>query len=249
MTYTVIIDKLPKSASENLAINLYIMENIAPDFDHVVRIYKHNKAVILGYRESSKDLNMENCKNYGYEVLKRSTGGSLVVASPESALCYSVFFNSNVSNNLKEPFENFVIPLSENLGKDFTVNGNYYIRYNGSPLAGHSAYKRGNITQLDGIVYLEPHNVDHYKDIFHLRELHLNEKNEGFVLMDGKKIPLLKGNDVNNASKVKSEKDELKKMNTLYNTNLNENDFIEKNKINIYKSFWRIYRIPIRYKR
>ncbi len=224
-----------KSPSKNLAINRACVNLVKNgDYDLVVRTYLHDKGVILGRGESIEDVDTDFCKKEGYEVVSRPSGGSAILVEPDLTLCYSVLFNSKRFGgrfNIHETYKSIVLPLAKNLGDDFSVVGNYYLRYDldgqSIPIAGHAMKSYGNVTQFDGVINLKRFNMTILEKVLRLRELwEVNDSkyikvNGRFYDLNGKEVSL----DETSSQFLRSEKQELEKIVGLYDIGLSLSDF------------------------
>ena len=219
------------SPIKNMAINKACVDMVKNDeYDLIARLYRHSKGVILGFAESIEDVNLEYCKKHGYEVTSRPSGGSAIIVDPALNLSYSVFFKKK-SFNVHEIYQDLTIPLAKHLGDGFSVEGNYYLRYNidgeSIPIAGHAMKSYGGVTQFDGVVNLKRLCGEHIDDVLKTRELwRSGEDNylkvEGrFFHMDGKEAMI----DDADATCLRREKDELKKLVGLEDINISYEDF------------------------
>lgn len=176
------VEHTSKPAGENLAINDYWLDQIRQDkADVVLRIYKHQPAVILGASQNTHDAYLQGCKEHGYDVVRRKTGGAAIVADEESALCYSLFCKPP-STNHQEAYTFFTIPLAQTFGYEASIEGTYYLKVPGNhnktySLAGHAIKQSKNAMQLDGIVHEKPLDTKLIKDLLNLRELYKEENN------------------------------------------------------------------------
>lgn len=233
-----VIEESLHTPIENLAINQLCVDLIKKkSYELIVRIYQHTNGLILGNNESILDVNIKNCKKKNYEVARRVSGGSVIMTNPDSTLCYSLFFDTNLiskKTDLNKIYKLITIPLAEKLGKNFSVEGLYYLRYrnkkNNFPVAGHAMklYIK-NILQFDGIVHLKSLDMDILSNLIKLRKLYaLNDIN--YIKMEdkvyniqGKEVKI----DLKNAKLVKDEYEELKNFLGLEEIGINKYKFIE----------------------
>ena len=176
-----LLDKEAKTPSQNLATNQYFVDLVRQkQYDLIARIYKHTNGVILGYNESSNDVDMEFCRENNYEVIRRPTGGSAVVVDPDTTLCYTIIFDPlrlGRGKNINALYKEITIPLAKKLGLGVTVEGAYYLRMrlNGSsiPFAGHAIKLHdGKIAQFDGVINMTPFDMEKISGTIRLRELY-----------------------------------------------------------------------------
>jgi hypothetical protein len=231
-----VYDKEPRSPSENLAINRHVVGSIENGkFDLITRVYHHTLGVILGYHESARDVDEVFCEKYGYEIVRRPTGGSAIVVDPTSSICYSVIFDLDKTGKEKDItkiYKEITIPLAKNLGKGTVVEGTYYLRsrINGEniPFAGHALKLYGNIVQFDGVINRTRMDMGVMEGVLNLRKLHgLNGENYVSVNgsaynLEGKKVDV----DLSGAEILRDEALELRKMHGLRQLGLDDESFI-----------------------
>src|SRR3989344_5400436 len=234
-----LVDKEIKSPSENLAINKYYVSLVKEGkYDLITRVYSHSNGIILGYNESINDVYMDFCNKNRHEVVRRFTGGSAVVVDPETSLSYTLIFNPEnlgMRKDITMLYKKITIPLAKNLGKNVTVEVTYYlrIRRNGYsvPFAGHAINMHdGDVVQFDGIINRTSFDTDHLSRVLKLRELYLLNGVK-YIKSDGK-IYDLKGSQVNllnlkQANLLRSEIDELKKVQGLKEIGIDDSKFID----------------------
>ncbi|MFP4195963.1 MAG: biotin/lipoate A/B protein ligase family protein [Candidatus Woesearchaeota archaeon] len=215
-------DDVVKSPSENLAINRYCVDLIHQGkYDVIARTYLHDKGIILGNRESIDDVNVDFCKQEGYEITSRPTGGSAIVTGPNLTLCYSVFYNSEKFGdkfNIHDAYKSITFPLAKNLGEKFSIVGNYYLRYELDdglvPIAGHAMKSYNTITQFDGVINIKKFDMDTIEKVLRLRELWVSDDSK-YLEVEGEFYDLQgKKTDPSNSSLefIRSEKRELEKI-------------------------------------
>lgn len=232
-----IYDTKVKKPSENLAINWFCRDKIKDNsYDLIARVYSHLNGVILGRFESAQDVNEEFCRENGYEIVKRPSGGSAIITDPSLVLCYSIFFSADEfgfgSLDHTKVYESIAIPLAENLGEMFSVEGAYYLRvgHNGSslPIAGHAIRIEDGIVQFDGVVNRTAFDMDQLSKVLKLRNLY-SFNDQQYVVVDNQVFDL-KGKksdvDISKAKLLRSERDELEKMVGLRDINMEDNHFV-----------------------
>jgi hypothetical protein len=173
-----IFDKEAKSATTHLAINKYCSNLINEgSADCIVRFYYHNNAVILANAESISDINENNAKQLGFEVLRRPSGGSVIVATPKDMLCYSIFLPTEIfdKKTASSYYKKFTFPLASKLGSEFEIAGAYYLRYQKQPIAGHAMKTEKKYVQIDGLIHTQKPDIDLISKLIHLRELYKTE--------------------------------------------------------------------------
>ncbi|MFA5333395.1 MAG: hypothetical protein WC376_02785 [Candidatus Nanoarchaeia archaeon] len=228
----ILYEKTPRLASENLAINRICAELVGnKEIDFLARFYYHKKGVILANNQSLNDLYTENCKNLTYEISKRPSGGSAIIVNPELALCYSLFFKPDFLStrfDFNTAYKKITFELIKNLGQSFRVKGNYYLRYNGFPIAGHAMKNYSNSIQFDGVLHLLPLNVYEASKLIKLRKLGTN-LGKKYVFMENQ-VYNLRGNAVklkeNELKILINEEEELGKIIGLSQTNLTLDEFL-----------------------
>ena len=62
-------------------------------YDIITRIYHHNPSIILAVSETLEGINCPNANKLGFEITRRPSGGSAIIATPSLALCYSIFIS------------------------------------------------------------------------------------------------------------------------------------------------------------
>ncbi len=242
-----------KSPIRNLLINRACVDLIGKgEYDLIARTYFHDKGVILGRGESIEDIYEDVCEKDGYEVVSRPSGGSAILVGPDSTLCYSIFFNSARFGgrfNIHEVYKSIVLPLARNLGDEFSVVGNYYLRYNldeeSIPIAGHAIKSYGEVTQFDGIVNLKRFDMAALEKVLRLRELwEFNGKkylkvNGRFYDLDGGEVNL----DENSPQFLRSEKQELEKIIGLEEIGISTTKFKQNLRKSLEEVFGEVHRI------
>jgi lipoate-protein ligase A len=228
----IIYQKIPRLASENLAINKICAEIISENkVDFLARFYYHKKGVILANNQSIKDLYEKNCNELGYEVSKRTSGGSSIIVSPKLTLCYSLFFKPNFLStrfDFNTVYKKITCDLIKNLGKEFEIKGNYYLRFKGFPIAGHAIKSYSKAIQFDGVLHLTSLDVNEIFKLIKLRKL-VKKDEKNYILIKNQ-IFNLRGKKVDLEKKdliiLRDEKEELGKIIGLPNTNLSLDDFL-----------------------
>jgi len=223
----------PRAPSENLAVNELCSGIIGRgDLDFIARIYTHTNGVILGNTQSIFDIRTNACHAQGYEVVRRPTGGSAIIVDKEATLCYSLFYKVPPSRlNLTREYESITIPLAQNLGPGFSVEGTYYLRYkkdeHGYPIAGHAMRSKKGVLQFDGVINLTQLDVQLVSQLLKLRELYKSGE-ESRIIMDGTVYDLRgrKSYPLEKSSLVMSEEEELGKMSGLGELGYSKQDFI-----------------------
>lgn len=183
-----IFDKEPKSPTTHLAINKYCSNLInSGEANCIVRFYYHKNAIILANAESIEDINQENAKHMGFEILRRPSGGSVIVATPKEMLCYSIFLPTHIfdKKTASNYYQKFTLPLASKLGEGFQIAGAYYLRFKKEPLAGHAMKTEKNYVQIDGLVHTTKPNIDLISKLINLRNLYEYE-DKLLIEMNGK---------------------------------------------------------------
>ncbi|MFA5743865.1 MAG: hypothetical protein WC936_03500, partial [Candidatus Nanoarchaeia archaeon] len=112
--------------------------------------------------------------------------------------------------------------------QEFKVKGNYYLRYNSFPIAGHAMKSYSKAIQFDGVLHLLPLNVNEVSKLMKLRKLG-NNNGKNFIIMENQvydlkgKLVNLKENDL---TILRNEVEELKKIRGLSETNLTLEEFL-----------------------
>ncbi len=170
-----IINHNPLTPLDNLSINEFCVKLSRNRDELIGRVYTHTKGVILSTNQSINDLYLNNCESMGYEIVRRPSGGSAIIVNPELTLCYSFFFPTKLFGGVfdfDKIYKTITEPLVKELGEDFSVEGNYYIRYKGVPFAGHAIKSHNGVTQFDGVMQLKSFDMDELNNLIKLRELH-----------------------------------------------------------------------------
>ncbi|MEM4245280.1 MAG: hypothetical protein QW404_00950 [Candidatus Nanoarchaeia archaeon] len=232
-----VLDKEVRTPSENLAINRLCVDLVEHGkYDLLSRIYKHKKGVILGSNESAFDINPDFCLSNGYEIIRRSSGGSAIVVDPELTLCYSIFLKNDFFGStldFNKMYKAVTFSLAKHLGGQFSVEGVYYLRYkttNGNiPIAGHAIRSYRKVMQFDGVINKKPFDMNILERILKLRELYEFDGRK-FISIDGIFYDI-NGNkvevDASRAVLLRRERDELEKIIGLENIGLTETDFVK----------------------
>jgi len=232
-------EKEVKTPSENLAINKMCSDLIKTNiYDLIARVYYHSNGVILGNAESLFDINEFYCKENGYEIVRRPSGGSVILVDPKLVLCYSIFFDSdkfNLGKDLTRIYKAITIPFARKLGKNITVEGAYYLRLklNGAsiPFAGHAMrFYNQRIVQFDGVVNRKAFDIEILEKALNLRELYTFEGKE-YIVVNGKAYNL-EGKEINKFDKkraifLRDEKRELEKVLGIEEIGLNDEEFVK----------------------
>ena len=89
-TWRLIIDEQPRSGPANMALDQAIAEACAlDDSPATLRFYRWNPpAVSLGRHQAVGEIDLEEVRSHGYEVVRRPTGGRAILHTDE--LTYSV---------------------------------------------------------------------------------------------------------------------------------------------------------------
>ncbi|MEM4336958.1 MAG: hypothetical protein QXG86_03060 [Candidatus Woesearchaeota archaeon] len=241
-----VIDKEVRKPSENLWINNYYSNLIKNgEYNSITRFYKHKKGVILGANESVEDINIEECIKEGYEVVRRPSGGSVIVVEPMLNLCYSLFFNPKIFGsdiNINGIYKAITFPLAKNLGSRFKVEGTYYLRYDIGDkkvvVGGHAIKTEKNVIQFDGVINLKKFDVKKLEELIKLRDLYESEGKK-YILWEGRFYDK-KGNfvkELRNGHLLRSEKKELEQVLGLEDIGLSEKFFISAMKKTIEEIF------------
>ncbi len=83
--WSVIVDAAPAAGSWNMAVDEYLFESLAGAGETVVRFYRWARPTVsLGYSQSvDRAVDLELCRQQGIEVVRRMTGGKLVLHDKE----------------------------------------------------------------------------------------------------------------------------------------------------------------------
>ena len=88
--WSVIVDAVPGAGSWNMAVDEFLFERLAGGGETVVRFYRWAQPTVsLGYSQSvDSAVDLEFCRQQGIDVVRRLTGGKLVLHDKE--ITYSV---------------------------------------------------------------------------------------------------------------------------------------------------------------
>lgn len=93
--WTLIIDKVPLKGSLNMAVDEYLLQSLEKDSQTYLRFYQWEKPTVsLGYSQNiEKVANVKYCRRNGIDIVRRITGGKLVLHHQE--ITYSVCSSDN----------------------------------------------------------------------------------------------------------------------------------------------------------
>ncbi len=186
-----IVDDEPRSASENLAINEVIAQDIeAGKYDAVGRIYTHKPALILARQGAHADINLDYCRKQGLEIVHRPSSGSTVIVNPETTLCYSLFTRVGKDIDVPQWYSNITESMAQQLGEPFKMQGTYYLMAPHSdgkhyPFAGHAMHVKNRVMRFGGIVNKTSFDMGTLASAIKLRELYRGEDGEQVIRMNG----------------------------------------------------------------
>ncbi|KAB2926001.1 MAG: lipoate--protein ligase family protein [Bacteroidetes bacterium] len=84
------IDSGPLTAAENMRLDTELAEH-APEEGPVLRLYAWRPwAVSLGYHQSEADIDRDRCTAFGYDVVRRPTGGRAILHANELTYCVAM---------------------------------------------------------------------------------------------------------------------------------------------------------------
>ena len=89
------------SASENMAIDESILNSLSRgEVPNTLRLYRWNpSAVSIGYFQGiNEEVNLDECKKRGFDVVRRITGGGAVFHSYEGEITYSILMKESLSH-------------------------------------------------------------------------------------------------------------------------------------------------------
>lgn len=181
-------DDIPKKSSTHLAINKYCGDLISSGKAHTItRFYYHDNAVILANAQSTEDIYVDQANSMGFEIIRRPTGGSVIVATPGDMLCYSIFLPISIfdEKRVSNYYKSFTLPLAQKLGDDFEIAGAYYLRYKGEPIAGHALDVKKEYVQIDGLIHTKKPDVSLLSKLIKMRKLYSSAQGD-VIEMDGK---------------------------------------------------------------
>lgn len=161
----------PSSAGYNMSVDEALLNLFYLKEKPILRFYTWKKPTLsLGYYQSIKDINIEKCREYGFDIVRRPTGGRAVLHDKE--LTYSIICRSKHSNlALLKDINTALCKGLEIIGikasiyektklnpnfiekaSCFASTSNYEIHCNGKKLAGSAQLKRGDIILQHGSI-------------------------------------------------------------------------------------------------
>ncbi len=95
--WKLVVDKIPLKGSLNMAIDEYLLHSLEEDSQTFLRFYQWEKPTVsLGYSQNiEKVVNLNYCRENRIDIVRRITGGKLVLHHQE--ITYSVCSSDNVA--------------------------------------------------------------------------------------------------------------------------------------------------------
>jgi lipoate-protein ligase A len=95
--WKLIVDKIPLKGSLNMAVDEYLLHSLEEDSQTYLRFYQWEKPTVsLGYSQNVEEVtNLDYCRENSIDVVRRITGGKLVLHHRE--ITYSVCSSDNIT--------------------------------------------------------------------------------------------------------------------------------------------------------
>ncbi len=149
-----LIEQSTYNAAMNMAIDHAIYESVANEREmSTIRFYKwSNSSVSIGAYQNSNDINLDACKKYKIECVRRMTGGRAVFHD-KADFTYSVIapirvFGYSIKNAYQEICNSIINALKE-MGISSALENKNDIIVNGKKISGNAA------KAMDKGVYLQ----------------------------------------------------------------------------------------------
>lgn len=138
-SWDLMIDLTPRSGSFNMAVDEYMFRRLDKPARTTVRFYRWERPTAsLGYSQRAENvLNLESCRKHGIDVVRRITGGKLVLHWREITYAVVSSDTSAFSSTLVESYRRISLALIMGLKKM-----GLQARLAGPP---PSSYPRGNM--------------------------------------------------------------------------------------------------------
>ena len=93
--WKLIVDKIPLKGSLNMAVDEYLFRSLEENYQTYLRFYQWEKPTVsLGYFQNiGKVIDVDYCQEHGIDIVRRITGGKLVLHHKE--ITYSVCSSDN----------------------------------------------------------------------------------------------------------------------------------------------------------
>ena len=149
------------SAAMNMAIDQAIMESAKKSEVPTVRFYSWNPpAVSIGYFQGlTQEIDLEKCKEFGVDFVRRITGGGAVFHDAE--LTYSFICTEEsgvVPKKIIESYKKICEPIILGL-KDFGLTAQFVplndIVVNGKKVSGNAQTRRGGVILQHGTILMQ----------------------------------------------------------------------------------------------
>ncbi len=161
------------TASENLAIDEYLLGKASKMDKKIIRVYDFEKpSVILARNESFEDLKE---LNDDIDYTRRHTGGSVIYCD-NNAVFYSIIMPSNTNEFPERLHRDFFGPrIAETLNKIgvkdeiLGIGEHFSVRIEGKTVSGNSQRKKKDAVLYHGVLALEKWDVDRLDQLIRLR--------------------------------------------------------------------------------
>lgn len=136
------------------AVSQFVISNDSP----TIRFWRWNpSAVSIGYFQSLRDeVNLEKCKDLGFDVVRRVTGGGAVFHDYNGEITYSViapenFFSSDIIKSYSE-ICGWIIRGLNRIGLSASFVPINDIVINGKKISGNAQTRRNNVLHQHGTI-------------------------------------------------------------------------------------------------
>lgn len=156
-----LVEMETRNAYENMALDEIIMNEVREERSlPTVRFYRWNpSAVSIGIQqEIEKNVNIDACREYDIDYIRRITGGGTVYHSYEGEITYSVIAPKNFfPKGLKQRFRlicGWIIDSLENLGLQAEFEPINDVTVHGKKISGSAqTIRKGTLLQHGTILY------------------------------------------------------------------------------------------------
>ena len=104
--WSLIVDPVPGAGSWNMAVDEHLFEALAGEGETVVRFYRWARPTAsLGYSQSvARTIDLDYCRRQGIDVVRRLTGGKLVLHEKEITYCVASADEESFSTTLSASY-------------------------------------------------------------------------------------------------------------------------------------------------
>ncbi|MBT3465237.1 lipoate--protein ligase family protein [archaeon] len=149
------------NAFMNMAIDEAVSESVAKGQYPTIRFYKWlPSAVSVGYFQSLKDeVNIQNCKELGIDIIRRRTGGGAVYHSNRGEITYSVIgptklFPKNIIESYQVICDWIILGLAKlGIKAEFSPINDIIVK--GKKISGNAQTRRNNILLQHGTILFD----------------------------------------------------------------------------------------------